>query len=108
MNYAGIMAMSWISKLNIGGRVRLAFGGLVFAVALVGGVGLYQASQMQAAAHHVGHDYLPSVSTIGRLSAEVERFRKLQAALIIASTPETKAMVAQRVSDSLEGRGHPA
>jgi hypothetical protein len=60
--------MSWFSTNSIGGKVRLAFGGLFVALAMVGGVALYQAAQLNAASTDLSDNRVPSVRILGSLA----------------------------------------
>jgi methyl-accepting chemotaxis protein len=77
--------MAFFTSNSIGGRFRLAFGSLFLALAMVGGVGLYQANQLNAATNDLALDRLPSVSALGHVEEAVNRFRQLQASAILAS-----------------------
>ena len=92
--------MSLLS-MGINGRVRLAFGLLFVALILVGGVGLYQAAQINAITTTIARSTLPSIRIGGRIAAAVERFRQLQAAALIAHSEEERAAVATRASETV-------
>jgi methyl-accepting chemotaxis protein len=93
--------MSFFTKISIGGRLRLAFGSLVLALALVGGLGLYQASKLKAVVTSYANDRVPGIRVIGRLADATSRFRQLQSAAIIAPDAETAAVIGQRRTETL-------
>jgi methyl-accepting chemotaxis protein len=92
--------MSVLAKISIGGRLRLVFGVLLVAQILVGGVGLYQATQINAILQDTTVNRIPSFRVMGRLATAVERFRQLQAAGLLATTAEQQAVIAQRRSEA--------
>jgi hypothetical protein len=77
--------MSFLGNLGIGGRLRLAFGGLFLALVLVGGLGLYQAARLNDAANDLAYNRLPSVTVLGHLAEATSRFREAQAAAILVT-----------------------
>jgi methyl-accepting chemotaxis protein len=87
--------MSLANKVRIGGRLRLAFGGLFLALALVGGIGLYQAARLSDAASDLADNRMPSIVALGRLAEATMRFREAQAAAILSTNAATSASVAQ-------------
>jgi len=93
--------MHFLAKLSVGGKLRLAFGLLLFSVVLVGGTGLYQAADMRTATSIVARDYLPSVRAIGHLATVIERFRQLQAMSALVSSPERKALLVRQMSETV-------
>lgn len=92
--------MSVLAKISIGGRLRLVFGVLLVAQILVGGVGLYQATQINAILQDTTVNRIPSFRVMGRLATAVEQFRQLQAAGLLATTAEQQAVIAQRRSEA--------
>jgi methyl-accepting chemotaxis protein len=88
--------MSLFTNISIGGRFRLAFGGLFLAVALVGGISLYQASRLNQATDDLADNRLPSVMTLGRLSEAAMRFREFEVSGILVTDPEIATRIAQR------------
>ena len=86
--------MSVFTNLSIGGRFGMAFGGLFLALAVVGGVDLYQTSRLSDAAADLSENRIPSVLVLGRLEEAVMRFREAQGAAILASDPATSANIA--------------
>jgi methyl-accepting chemotaxis protein len=77
--------MSAANNIRIGGRLRLAFGGLFLALALVGGIGLYQAARLNVASVDLSDDRIPSVVTLGALGDATMRFREAQGAAILVT-----------------------
>jgi methyl-accepting chemotaxis protein len=93
--------MSIFTKISIGGRFRLAFGSLIVTFLLAGGASVYQAAKMAAAATDLGRNAVPSGVIMGDLAESMMRFRALQAAAILASDAEQKALIAQRRADTI-------
>ncbi|MBN8905329.1 MAG: MCP four helix bundle domain-containing protein [Rhodospirillales bacterium] len=89
--------MSFLGKLGIGGRFRLAFSALLVAVLLVGGIGAFQAYQMNGITSELAENRLPSVRTMGRLNAGVARYRQIQASLLLVSA-EGRAEIVGRMN----------
>ncbi len=89
------------AKISIGGRLRLAFGGLFVALMLVVGAGLYQAAQINRIADYLAHHALPSVRALGRVVDAVTQFRQLQAAALLVPDAEIGALVAQKRTETL-------
>jgi len=87
--------MSLFTKFSIGGRFRLAFGSLFLALALVGAIGLYQASQLNDASIDLADNRTPSIVVLGRLEEATTRFRETQGAAILASDADSAASVAR-------------
>lgn len=77
--------MSIFTKLTIGGRLRLAFGGLFGVLMFVGGVDLYQARQIFDVSEDLGNNRVPSLVLLGRLykggKAGFSAFTKVRDAL---------------------------
>ena len=88
--------MSLFTKIGIGGRLRLAFGSLFVGLALIGGVGLYQATQLNDITTELANDRVPSIMVIGRMTITATRFRALQATSILTPDAEGRVSVAQR------------
>ena len=93
--------MAVFTKIRIGGRLRLAFGALFVALTLVGGAGLYQSAQISEIAHDMAGNRVPSLEIMGRMVAYAERLRQLQAGVLLAGTPERKAVLVQQRSEAL-------
>jgi hypothetical protein len=94
--------MSVFTKISIGGKLRLAFGSMLLALAIVGGFGLYQATRLDAIALSLAHNGLPGVRALGGVFNAVTRFRQLQGAEMIAPEAAMKAVIAQKRSDTLK------
>ncbi len=93
--------MAWFSTNSIGGRFRLAFGSLFLALAMVAGVSLYEAAQLNAASADLSDNRIPSVLTLSRLLEAAVRFRETEGAAILAADVATAASVAQSRSTAL-------
>ncbi|MBN8902101.1 MAG: MCP four helix bundle domain-containing protein, partial [Rhodospirillales bacterium] len=91
--------MSFLSRLGVGGRFRLAFGALVAAVVLVGGIGLSQAFRMDDVASDLANNRIPSLTLVGRLAEGVARYRQLQGSLLLASAKD-RAEIEQRMKQT--------
>jgi methyl-accepting chemotaxis protein len=87
--------MILLANIGIGGRIRLAFGGMFVALTVVGGIGLHQAAQLNDAANDLANNRLPSVMALGRIEEATTRFREFEAAAILAPDDTIKARVAQ-------------
>ena len=98
---AGEGLITVLAKISIGGRLRLAFGTLFVTLILVGGAALYQSAQMNAVANDIVRNRLPSYEALARIAVGLERFRQLQAAGVLANTPEQKTAIPARQSESL-------
>ena len=93
--------MSFFTNISVGGRLNLAFGGLVLILLLTGGAGLYQVAQMNAVATDLGRNAVPSGIIMGNLGESAMRFRQLQAASILAPNAEEKAVILQRQAEAI-------
>jgi methyl-accepting chemotaxis protein len=93
--------MALLTKLSIGGRLRLAFGSLLLVLMLAGGAGLYQTSKMNAVATDLGMNRVPSLVLLTRLTESLTRFRQVQAASLVAADAEQKTAVAQRMAEAM-------
>jgi methyl-accepting chemotaxis protein len=93
--------MSFMAKMRIGGRFRLAFGGMVFTLIVSGAVSLYQATQLDRVASDLGRNAVPSGVIMAQLAEALTQFRQLQAAAILASTSDDKAAIARQRSETL-------
>jgi methyl-accepting chemotaxis protein len=91
--------MSMFTK-TIGGRLWLAFAGLFLAVALIGGVGIYQAAKLNAVTSSIVANRLPSVRAIGRIVEAASRFRTIQASTLLAPDAESLAGAVRRRSEN--------
>jgi methyl-accepting chemotaxis protein len=87
--------MSLLSKLHIGGRLRLAFGCLLLALVLVGGAGLYQAAQLAGIANNLARGDIAGIRAVGQMVEAAMRYRQLQAAVLLAADPDIKARAVQ-------------
>ena len=93
--------MAGFSTNSIGGRFRIAFGGLFLALAMVSAVSLYQTVRLNTASNDLSDNRLPSVVTLGRMAEATMRFREAEGAAILASDVPTAASVAQSKSAAL-------
>jgi methyl-accepting chemotaxis protein len=93
--------MSLFTNISIGGRLRLAFGGMFLALTLVGGVGLYQAAQLNDATSDLAFNRMPSFMTLGMVQEATTRFREFEASAILAPDAEIKARIDQLRSTML-------
>jgi methyl-accepting chemotaxis protein len=93
--------MAWFSTNSIGGRFRLAFGGLFLALATVSAVALYQTAQLNTASNDLSDNRLPSVVTLSRLEEATMRFREAEAAAVLVTDAANAASVAQSRSAAL-------
>jgi methyl-accepting chemotaxis protein len=93
--------MAWFSTNSIGGRFRLAFGGLFLALAMVSAIALYQAGQLNAASNDLANNRLPSVVTLSRVQEATMRFREAEAAAILVTDAANAASAVQSRSTAL-------
>jgi methyl-accepting chemotaxis protein len=93
--------MSVFTKFTVGGKLRLAFGGIFVALMLAGGAGLYQSAQMNRLAQKIVTDRIPSFQIMGRIATAMERFRATQGAALAARTTEQMAVATNARSASL-------
>jgi methyl-accepting chemotaxis protein len=93
--------MAGFSTNSIGGRFRLAFGGLFLALAMVSAVSLYQTTQLNAASNDLSDNRLPSVISLSRLAEATMRLREAEGAEILATDTEHAASAAQSRSAAL-------
>jgi hypothetical protein len=105
--------MAWFSTNSIGGRFRLAFGGLFLALAIDSAVELYQTAQLNAASNDLSDNRLPGVVTLSRLEQATMRFREAEAAAILATDAANAAVgflpvLAEVTCDALICRGKAA
>ena len=80
-----------LGNLKIGIRLGAAFALMIVLVCAVGGAGLYQAGRIDAGAEQLSTNWLPSVSTLGRLQGAVNQERRVTLRHIVEETPEAKA-----------------
>jgi len=93
--------MTFFTTNSINGRIHLAFASLFLTLAMVGGIGLYQAGQLHDASDDLALNRLPSVVALGRLEEATSRFRQLQASAILAPDAEIKAGIQRYKSTTL-------
>jgi len=93
--------MAWFSTNTIGGRFRLAFGGLFLALAMDSAISLYQAGRLNAASDDLSANRVPSVVALSRLAEAAMRFREAEAAAILVTDAANAASVAQSRSAAL-------
>src|ERR1700733_11668216 len=87
--------MAWFTTNSISGRFRVAFGSFFLALAMVGGIGLYQANQLNDAANDLAFDRLPSVVALGHLEEATARYRQLQASIVLAPDADLRARLVE-------------
>ena len=103
-----------LGNLKIGTRLGAAFAMMIALVCAVGGVGLYQASRINAGAQELSENWLPSVSALGRLQVAVNQERRVTLRHIVEETPEGKAaqatlrskMIAEQIRPLIEANSH--
>ncbi|MBK1661384.1 methyl-accepting chemotaxis protein [Paracraurococcus ruber] len=94
--------MMSLRDMSIRGKLAAAFGALFLVLAGIGGVGIYQAGQLNADATDVGRNWLPSVETLGRVAEAANRYRTLQAnAILAAGDAALGTGVAERTATAL-------
>ncbi len=69
--------MSFLSKLTVKGKLAASFGTLFMIMLAVGGTGLYQAGELNAAADRIGKSELPTVRILGEIGQGMTRYRQL-------------------------------
>jgi methyl-accepting chemotaxis protein len=70
--------MAFLNTLRIGPRLGAGFAIVLFLLCAIGGVGLQQASRIYEGTSAIGHDWLPSIETLGTLRTHADDARRLQ------------------------------
>ncbi len=73
-----------LGSLKIGHRLALAFAALLLLLCVVGGLGTYLTSRINANVVDVNEDWLPSVKVLGDLRVNANRLRRAQLLHVIA------------------------
>ncbi|HEY1722509.1 MAG TPA: methyl-accepting chemotaxis protein [Magnetospirillaceae bacterium] len=76
---------------SIAAKVAAAFAAVLIVVVVLGGVAIDRLGAVNDRAAEIRDDFLPSTEILGRLSFTTMRYRQLEAAHILAATPEAKA-----------------
>ncbi len=93
--------MAWFSSNSIGGRFRLAFGGLFLALAIVSAVSLYQTGQLNNASNDLSAIVCQASSCLAAWPEATMRFRESEAAAILVTDAANTASVAQSRATAL-------
>ncbi|MDO9712469.1 methyl-accepting chemotaxis protein [Paracraurococcus sp. LOR1-02] len=72
-------------------KLIIAFGALFLTLAGLGGVAVQQLSRLDGAAADLADNWMPSIDTLGRLTASITRHRALQGQILLTTNPNTKA-----------------
>ena len=78
-------------NLSISAKVAAAFATVLLVVVVLGGLAIDRLGAVNDRAAEIRDNYLPSTELLGRLSFTTMRYRQLEAAHILATTPEAKA-----------------
>ena len=77
-----------LNRHSIGTKITCAFAILLVVVIGLGGAAINRMAAMQAIAHKVGADWLPSVAAVGNLLTTLEECRVYEARLVFADNAE--------------------
>ncbi len=80
--------MAFLNTLRIGPRLGAGFAIVLFLLCAVGGVGLQQASRIYEGTSAIGHDWLPSIETLGTLRTHADDVRRLQLRQLMSADAE--------------------
>ena len=84
---------------TIGTKVLLAFGVVLLTTAALGGFSVDRLGRVNAAAAEIRDSYLPATRLLGEIGTVSFRYRQLEAAHILASTPAGKAAEGKTIEE---------
>ena len=94
--------MAWFQNLSIRSKVMTAFASILIVTALLGGFAINRLSTVNDATVTVAENYLVASNSLGEIAYHSMRFRQLQAAHLLSTTPEAKAKEAKTMATTLE------
>ncbi|MDO9714386.1 methyl-accepting chemotaxis protein [Paracraurococcus lichenis] len=71
-------------------KLMAAFGALLLAVIVMGGFAVLELGSVDSRAREIRDNWLPSVSTLGRLGERATRYRQVQALVLLTADPERR------------------
>ena len=95
--------MNWFQNLTIRSKVMLAFTAALLVTIFVGVFSINRLSVVNDGAVTVSTNYLVASDGLGDVAYSAMRYRQLQAAHILAPTPEAKAKEAASMHDAVAG-----
>ncbi len=94
--------MAWFQNLSIRSKVMTAFASILIVTAMLGGFAINRLATVNSATEIVTGNYLVASNALGEVAFNSMRFRQLQAAHLVQSTPEAKAKEAKTMAATLE------
>ena len=83
--------MSWFQNLSIRSKVMTAFASILIVTAILGVFAINRLSAVNANADDLSSNYLVAANALAEIDYNTMRYRQLQAAHVLAATPEAKA-----------------
>ena len=97
--------MNWFQNLTIRSKVMSAFATVLIVTAMLGVFAINRLSTVNDGAETVASNYLVGSDGLADLAYNAMRYRQLQAAHILQSTPQAKAKEAETMRASARERG---
>ncbi len=90
--------MALLQTLSIRARILASVATLIALMLGMGGIGLWELRQVNAAAAEIRTTWLSGTAALGRYNEAATRLRMQTAAFLLAPTPPARAEVAQRIA----------
>jgi len=94
--------MRWFENLSIRSKVMAAFASILIVTAILGIFSINRLSAVDANAEVLSSNYLVAADALAEIDYNTMRFRQLQAADVLAATPEAKAKEEKTMAATVE------
>jgi methyl-accepting chemotaxis protein len=94
--------MRWFENLSIRNKVMTAFASILIVTAILGVFAINRLSAVNANADDLSSNYLVAANALAEIDYNTMRYRQLQAAHVLAATPEAKAKEEKTMATTVE------
>jgi len=94
--------MRWFENLSIRNKVMTAFASILIVTAILGVFAINRLSAVNANADDLSSNYLVAANSLAEIDYNTMRYRQLQAAHVLAATPEAKAKEEKTMATTVE------